>query len=99
MKIPVLCLAFDPYEKMHDHVNADSFDYFEEDSETEVSSDSLDKLLEEHKVDGFVDYRMFVVDTDFPSYDDFCLFVLRRVGKQEGLDVKMCMYDVHVALL
>lgn len=99
MKIPVLCLAFDPYEKMHDHVNADSFDYFEEDSETEVSSDSLDKLLEEHKIDGFVDYRMFVVDADFPSYDDFCEFVLRRVRKQEGPEVKMCMYYAHVSIL
>ena len=99
MKIPVLCLAFDPYEKMIDHVNADLFDYFEEKSETEISSDSLDKLFDDHKLEGFADYRMFVVDTDFPSYDDFREFVLKRVRKQEGPRIKMCMYDVHITLL
>ena len=99
MKIPVVCLSNDPYEKMHDHVNADSFDYFEEGSETKVTHDKLLKLLDDHKLEGFADYRMFVVNTDFPSYDDFREFVLRRVRKQESPEVKMCLYDVHVSLL
>ena len=98
-KLKAVCMSTNPYDKMHDYVNMDAFDYFEEDSEEEIDLPTMVKMMNAGNIGMFIDYRMCVLDTDFPDRQSFIDFVLKRYEKQEGDNVRLCTYDVHFALL
>lgn len=98
-KLKVVCMSVDPYEKMLDLVNGDAMDYFDEGSGQDIDLPTMVKMMNAGSIGAFVDYRMYVLDTDFPDRQAFIDFVLRRYEKQEGGNVKLRTYDVHFALL
>lgn len=98
MKVNVICMSTDPYETMHDYVNMDAFDYFEEDSEKIIRNrNKMFDKIDKGDIVGYIDYRMFVKVSDFLSRDEFLGFVKRRVeanGKQP-----IHSYDIHVLVI
>ena len=98
MIVTIVCQAPDPYDKMHDYVNGDAFDYFEEDSEKVVrKKEKLFERIDKGEIVGYADYRMFVKVSDFLSRDEFLGFVKRRI--EANGDAPIHSFDIHTVVV
>lgn len=92
----VLCIGFDPRTRMFEIVNDGGIDYFDDDDFISLTRAEAEEALDGDKIAGFVDYRMFVEESDFSTPSEFVSFVKKRIDDQSSESTLFVLYDVHV---
>lgn len=96
MQVKILCASDRPYDTLMEKVD-NSIDWFDDDTEEEISKEDALAKVKSGELLGFIDYRMFLKVSDFDSREGFFNMVRKRI--EENSPVELTTWWVHTIIL